>query len=346
MSEDLFKDPELVKTLEAIHKGEPVVPERREDHAPEQVYNNANVDDNEDIVETERKYSDSKLILKPNGHIKELYIHQSLIKHMSYKGTLRDYCPLETYMTYITGKVKRAPGKSMLNGLYFEAGALNNGIDKDGNALMLERLKNGKKSTDNLRIDEQIFNFKNIISQELNLLITPQNIWRQFNAIVEDKTIKDKFDFSVFVELETDLLSPIRYKQFDSDLAILDLKLTIDRNGCFGEFCWGEPENMDHIQAFLYSYTLKLPFFYVVIDYKASGRGWKLVPVNTDVNNPDPRVSEEAKRRKREMFQVIRTVAVEIEHHHRHGWQTNPHPDNCKGCPVKDCKDKSSIKTI
>lgn len=338
-----FLDPNVMRRLGELH-GSPQVSPAVE---PEPV-DNPNVSEDGDIHTTThiRKYTDPAIITNKAGYIKELYIHQSLIRRIMNKGTRRDYCPLQIYYTMITGELKFKPSRYMKNGLYFEAGALNNGIDKNGQVPQLERLKNGKKSTENLRIDEQIFNFRESVSKQLNLVIRKDNIWRQFNAEVDDAVLKDRFKFQIFVEMETDLISPIKYKEFDHDVAIIDVKLTGDRNGCFGEFCWGEPERMDHIQAFLYSFTLDLPFFYIVMDYPASGRGWKLVPVNTDVNHPDPRVADEARKRKREMFQTIRATAAEIESNHLHGWKTNPMPENCKGCPVLDCKDRKSISVI
>ena len=338
-----FQDPSIMKTLGELH-GSPVVSHS----SPEEPVDNPNVSDEGNIHTSThlRKYTDPAVLTDKKGNILEIYIHQSLIKKIMNRGTRRDYCPLQIYYTMITGELRSKPSKYMLNGLYFEAGALNGGVDKDGKIPQLNRLKNGKKSTENLRIDEQIFNFRESISKQLNLIIRKDNIWRKFNAEVDDSVLKDRFSFKIFVELETDLISPINYKEFNDDVAIIDVKLTGDRNGCFGEFCWGHPEEMDHIQAFLYSFTLGLPFYYIVVDYPANGRGWKLVPVNTNVNHLDPRMAEEAKRRKKEMFQTIRATAAEIESNHIHGWKTNPMPDNCKGCPVSDCKDRKSISVI
>jgi len=298
------------------------------------------------ITEEKRKYFDSRLVLKSNRTIKEVFIHQSMIKAMTFKGDRRDFCALKLYKTYITCEIRSKPTMSMQKGNYFEAHALNGGIDKNGDVLTLPLLRGNKKSADHLRIDEQVFNFKNNIVPQLDLIIDPQVIWRQFTTLNADPTTREDFPFDIFIELETDLISQIHYKSFQHDLAVIDLKLTIDRNGCFGEFCWGEPEKMDNIQAYLYSFALSLPFFYLVIDYKRNDRGWKLVPVNTDINDPDPKSANIASVRKREMFQTIRTVVSEIEHHHKNGWKTTPMPENCITCPIYDCKDRNTIKTI
>lgn len=299
------------------------------------------------FAKTERLYSDPKLILNPDRRsIKAVYIHQSLIKAMTDKGTRRDYCGTKLYVTAITGQMETRPTESMQKGLYFEAHLLNNGLGKDGKPVTLPLLKNGKKSSDHLRIDEQVFHCKNVVIPELGLLVSPELIWRQFMVEVEDEETRKAFPFKVYIELETDLISPISYKDFRHELAIIDWKLTIDRNGCFGDFCWGRPENMDHIQAWVYSFALKIPFFYVVVDYKARDRGWKLVPVNTYTDHPNPKVAEQALMRRKEMFQTIRTVVSEIEFNHLHGWKTNPLPENCRTCPLKDCPDRKSISIV
>lgn len=315
-------------------------PEGSEDH------HTVSPDSHLQLLDKPKRYTDPNLVLNPNGSIKALYIHQSLLKAMMFKGTKRDFCPYYIYGCYVTGKHRTKETKSMFKGNYFEAQCFNNGFDKHGKFLSYPLLKNGKRETDQLRIDEQIFNFKENVAPKLGLIYGPGVIWKQFVVTVQDtNTIKD-FGFDIFVEMETDLITPLSYKDFQEDFCIVDLKLTIDRNGCHGEYCWGEPERMDHIQAAVYSFSMNLPFYYLIFDYKKNDRGWKLVPVHTNVDHPHPPYAEKAKYRKHEMFETIRSAAAEIEYHHLNGWSTNPIPENCMMCPIVTCKDRNTIKSV
>lgn len=273
---------------------------------------------NTDIKQTPK----AKIEKNSDGSIANIYISQSFIKKMFFKGEIRQFCPYYLKKSLIDCTIKKEPTISMLRGSYFESMLL--GETSDGTSITdLPRKYNGDKTVDHERIDEQV-EIAKIVSANYHIDIE--------NGIKHDRKVAHidyKLPYNVFVTCESDLLTPLKYHEEYFEKVVLDVKLTKDRDSIFGEFCWGNVREMDHIQADVYSMIYKIPFFYYLWDYRTNDRGHRLIPVETIELLP----STEAKNRRAETKEAIRRTAVEIAKYENYGWNRFPVYQLCKKCP-------------
>lgn len=118
--------------------------------------------------------------------------------------------------------------------------------------------------------------------------------------------------------------------------AVIDLKLTKDVNTTKGNYCWGSPNEMDHLQAYMYNYITGLPFYYMVYDYKPTFLEKKFLPIYIQ------------KSHTAEMLESVRKTAVEIIHNEYTMWKPEPgiieqtgffrSANKCSKCPVSECE--------
>src|SRR4051812_12804106 len=87
-------------------------------------------------------------------------INQSKIKRLT-KSAL---CPKRYYLEEITGELKRETTLAMLKGHYFEYQIWRT-LPKEGYIPELPLLKNGNKSTDQIRIDIQVAMFPIVMAR-------------------------------------------------------------------------------------------------------------------------------------------------------------------------------------
>lgn len=254
-------------------------------------------------------------------------ISQSLVKQMYRKGDEVEHCPAQINALYIE---KSASIESLTfdRGNYFEylaigAGAIAGNVVDD-----LPRLKNGDKSVDQIRIEEQAMRFKSLMPMYGMKPLEVQKIVKTPWVYDDDVTLRIVIDF----------ISPIKYRTgpivHDYDLALIDLKLTQNINNTFGDFSWGFPANMDLIQAVFYYHVWeehtgeKAPFYYWVFDHKKN-------PENKIIRKKDPEPIDLA-----ELHESIRKTHANLIYYAANEWPTNPNINLCKRCPLKDlCKD-------
>lgn len=303
----------------------------------------------EDIPQTIINGPKPSIEIREDGSVSKISVSQSLISKFFFKGELRDYCPMKVYHTRILKDVEEIPSEAMINGNFFETLCL--GSSAYGKTLSIPAGRGGKKSITQERLEEQALNFK-LVCEQHGIIINqtdspgaPKNVQKSFSVNVEIDQFEEQ-EMGIAINLVTDILSPISFGQVDYPMAVIDLKLTWDRNSTYGEYCWGAPEYMDHIQAYLYGFILSFPFFYLVFDYNSKDRGFKIVPVNTNLQHPDPSKREEAMRRYRETIEIIKKTVQIILNHHHHGWYTNPNRNNCKNCPMVDCIDRNKNQEV
>ena len=236
----------------------------------------------------------------------------------------------------------------MLSGQYAETGWIGSGV-RGEKVTDLPRKKNGTKTIDHERIDEQIMIFDEVCKKYGIIIQKENDNGRKKNVqipdLVEIKNIGG-YDFPIFMSMTYDIISPISYGEVDLPAAIIDLKLTKNRDSTFPPYCWGSPEHMDHIQAFVYSFYSHLPFFYLIFDYKANDRGHKILPVNTNMNHPRKQKAAEARLRMDQMMTTIKGVLADITHYQELGWHTEPSYLNCKNCPILNCVDRGKNQEV
>lgn len=237
-----------------------------------------------------------------------MLINQSLVKSSEKK----DFCPKRYYHEDVACDFPRQESKAMTAGKYFEYKAVGS-LDRNGEAAEMEPLKNGQRSTAQIRIDYQAKKFPEFMAKN-NIEIVGKNIPMQFNLFEEFKT-------TGIIDLE------VRYNGLDY---LADMKLTQNLHSDFGEFGWGNMNNIDKLQA--YTYTL--------LKYHVTGKiyGW-LYLVFDYKNPPEYRIIEvpnplghyqDVYRRFKETY--IRMLGSEVK-----GYPQNP-TDACAKCPVKTCK--------
>ena len=88
-------------------------------------------------------------------------INQSMIKDIGHDQS----CPMRFRLYYLDKTYKNAATKAMVKGQYFEMLTLGS-IAQDGSIPEIPLLKNGSKSSEHKRIDQQVENFKKKIEEE------------------------------------------------------------------------------------------------------------------------------------------------------------------------------------
>lgn len=271
------------------------------------------------------------------------YISPSLIKKFFNKGNEVDYCPRRIMDTYINPVEEVKTTLSMESGRFFESLCL--GRTRDGEVVDdLNRKKNGTKTIDQVRIEEQALVFKQK-SKKYMMIIDDANTQTEINLKLNDEfTLQGHPDIFPTPVITKDGLK----------MACFDLKLTKDIDCEFLPFCWGRPDLMDHTQGIGYIYIIEnislgdnehlseiltpsvirlcnaneFVFRYWVFSYGAKGLTDKFVPITYDAHA------------KNEFKELLRKTMSLIEYNDKTGWKTNPCYKLCNDCPLKaTCSD-------
>lgn len=251
-------------------------------------------------------------------------ISQSLIKAFAQDG----YCPMKLKVIYIEKTHNLIASEHMNRGVFFETLCLGSGVH--GKTLNdLPRLKNGKKSVSQERIEDQAAQFQSTL------------INHKMKVLDKDVYLEYEYEDGITLNGTIDFTSPI-WDDTDGPIpkAIIDLKLTMNIYSQFGPYCWHFPHNMDHTQAYMYSYLWReihgeeIPFYYLVFDYKPTPE-YKIIKKLT------------GKLEEYELKESIRRTVEKIYLHESKGYFTNPKSTNCKNCPLQNqCPDFTKAKKI
>ena len=189
----------------------------------------------------------------------KLVLSQSLIKKLD-----DDYlCPRYYYLYHLSGAYREPSSEAMVKGQRFEYLAVNS-RNREGEIPEIPKLKNGQKSTDELRIEAQAEVFKEVLPHYGMSIVLPEG--------------QDNPSASISYRLDdvnlTGILDAVIL--WNGVPAIMDLKLTaslVSRWGPNGKPGWGDYFNMDHIQAYLYMFLVekifkrKMRFVYALFEY-------------------------------------------------------------------------------
>ncbi len=242
-----------------------------------------------------------------------IVLRQSLIKALDDE---KNPCHAKAKAIYIDG-MPSLPSKAMLRGLYFET--LVYGMTDQGEVVEMERNANGTKSEAQQRVEYHAFRVKGALRTEFQMnFIRPREVIEL--QITPRYTFKASFDMVSSMRIQTGEVV---------DEAIIDWKITDSILSTFGDFAWGAPHTMDHVQAQSYSwaymqrYKKQAPFFYYVMDLSTQ----KLAKfVGGYVSKTD--IAEFNER-------LRRTIATIEDNEAKNEWSINPSQDNCRGCPLK-----------
>lgn len=291
-----------------------------------------------------------------------ILINQSLIKKLvnKYQEEM-EFCPKHIKEVVIDRIAESVPSDAMLAGKFFEShvlGSTTHGdpvldlprkrLSKKQEALLKSQGKPliGEKKIDQIRLETQIERFKIKAKQYETQIITGVNTHVNIYKHWSDR-------YLLVGELDW-FPTPILY-QGALRLAIIDVKVTSNVETTFGNFCWGAPQYMDHLQADMYHYLVRdidfdlnphlkgvvndniidiienenILFLYWVWGYqkepleyqeKIIERGYR------DDNN--------SLYRQQELKERIRKAIAILEREESFGWQANPVPEICKYCPL------------
>jgi hypothetical protein len=266
-----------------------------------------------------------------------IVLSQSLMKKFIKRGNIIDFCPWKVFEESINKKY-REPTEAMLKGLFFETKVLG-GSAKGAAVHSLRKQKSGKKYIYQIRIESQVLEARKDIKRlgiSVNKITTQQRfakIWHGF----------DEFDVTVIITGELDVLSHMNKENGKRVLTTIDHKLTADLTSTWGDFSWGAPDTMDHIQAHTYEFLTGLPFVYFIYDYKPNLV--KKVPLPVEITNTI----------RSEFNETVRKACAIILEQEQIGWKPIPgllekrgskEVNMCDYCKVKSCEHFNKLQTI
>jgi hypothetical protein len=231
-------------------------------------------------------------------------INQSFIKRIS-----KNYCPKKV-KAELEGKHKRKTSDAMIKGQYFEY-LLFKTKNREGQIPVMPLLKNGNKSLDQIRIEAQAENFFKVCDEH------------QIKFFGTDRTFHTElFGFETFGTWDG-------YGLYKRKPVIIDIKLPGNISNTFGDFCWGDIDSMDKVQADQYMVAgrklddVPYDFLYMVFDYKKKP---EYVLHHVKYTNDTPLRLQER----------LEDVQAKISLHEVDGWPEMGFPDECKDCCFSD----------
>lgn len=239
----------------------------------------------------------------------EFFLTQTALKDLEKEST----CPDRWRALWLDKEIEFPSNEDMDKGKYFEWICLGGGAVVGGDVTDLPRLMNGKKSLDQIRIEEQAERFKQ--------LFAPSNIDFLGFEITESQLELRYGDRKGTVDFMS--------KHVDTgDIWLNDLKLTRDATSTRSEYGWGHDwSDLDLVQLVhyrdlytdVYGITPRVGLW--VFDYSPS----KLVKFGEIV------ISEKAVARKELRFETaIEVIAL----YKQNGWIKLPSEDECKKCKL------------
>lgn len=267
-------------------------------------------------------------------------------------------CPLMIYHQHIADeRIPMIITDAMRYGMYGEQVLLGRGARDE--VVEISPLKNGQKSKDQIRIEDQmnIFVPKNLMEYQISILK---------NANVQ-VPITMHYQNNIYLQGVIDVFPTPVIWNGEWKLALLDVKVTGDVNSEFGSYCWGKPEWIDHLQPDLYQYILgsnfdielnkkmnkhfevavgydniftdfvmerirarDFIFLYVVVGYKKDDlkSQFKIIERKFWNAGPDYHI------RTRELQERIRKSLLILREMSDSGWKPNPLYSRCKNCSV------------
>jgi len=242
--------------------------------------------------------------------MKEFYLTQTSLKDLEKEET----CPWRWKEQWLEGNVPFASNENMDKGKYFEQLILGSGAISGDEVNDLPRLKNGLKSAEHLRIDEQAERAKKMLFD-----------------------INDP-EYLGFTLIESQLQIKVGNKKGTYDIHardennhpwIIDLKLTGDLTSNRTQYSWGNDwSELDLLQVVHYQNLYNdrfgiLPHMgLLVFDYSTQKRVMfgQIIVSDTKRNETEKR------------FSAGEGV---IEAYNTHGWVKVPNIKECENCPLK-----------
>lgn len=234
-----------------------------------------------------------------------------------------DECPAKIHATLQGHDIE---SESMEKGNYFES--LIVGCTSDGTIVNdLPRLQTGKKSVEQIRIEQQAEKCKDLLANHFKFTEKGKQV--EFVAQLNDH---------FYIRTYVDIMGEADSEYIRSSNVVIDLKLTENTENKFGDFCWGTPEFIDHTQAYLIDFLydqkfhVKPDFYYFVFGYNPA-MGFKFL--KKQVSEVD----------RMEMVRKMEYAMERVAIFESEGWKEFPTYSNCKNCPIKEsCKSYRAVQ--
>ena len=229
-------------------------------------------------------------------------LSQSTVKSFEVAGCYR------RWQAEYTGEVQRFVSDPMKKGSFFEYLCLGGGSGKSEDVLDLERLRNGNKSAEQLRIEKQAEKFKQMFDPDHELW----NGWyiQDKQIHLQHKEIEGTIDFTIN----------------NQEFRLADLKLTADLDTEYGY--WSNPKELDFLQAATYTYLWSQNFSFIdKFDYWIYDYSTKMNVLNVEVT-----VSDEATDQMLKRFEA--TDSTILEYNLLDEYPKIPSIANCRYCKV------------
>lgn len=291
-----------------------------------------------------RKDFDNRFVYDPNI----LIISQSLLKQLANQWEDLHPCPRRIFHVYIKKDYSMKPTNSMLNGSFFETLALGSG--RQGHqTLEIPKGKKGQMLADEIKIRHQVSRFQQEMRNK-EIEIIP-------NYNTQIKIYKHYFK-NVFLSGELDMFPFVH----DHGLFAYDLKLTGNVNSTFGDYAWGDPSRMDHLQGQVYLNLVRdidfelndkmnpgnhlrelikdvkplldkgmARFVYLLFGYKCANEEEALYEQYND------KIEVEIDDHKQQILKErIDAGVATLKHMKDNGWDAIVNPQECRSCPLNE----------
>lgn len=278
-----------------------------------------------------------------------IWINSGLIQHMYSKGNPNQVCPKQIKAFYVDGTHEHPDRLSWMQGRYFESQCI--GMSRDGVVDDLPRDKrNGKKMADHMRIDDQVMVWRQVAKKYM-ITVDETNVQVHLRMPYNQK-------YGLEGHLDIFPTTVLDVTTGEELVSAIDLKLTDDVEGTWGNFSWGAPSHMDFTQGIHYSYLIqnieneyndissytdsfikfckegKVQFIYFVFGYKK----------NKGFRNPFRILMDDMKMS--EYKETLRKVVSSLDLMEHSGWAPERNADLCPRCPIKECEMKNSIVDV
>lgn len=246
-------------------------------------------------------------------------LSQSSVKDLEKEST----CPTRWKAQWIDKLITSQSTEAQQKGKYFEQLVLGKGAIENEAVDDLPRLKNGNKSVDQIRIEEQAELAKDM------LFNTESEHYLGFK--VKDVQVRLKHENYPIV------LDVLAVDKDGVDIDI-DLKLTKDVTQTFGDYGWGNHESLDYLQQVHYHniykkiYNKESRSMLLVFDYSKNRR---VKSIELDIT--DKAIDESEYR-----FEAAKEV---VTYYNENGWKYNASESECSDCPL-NCEFKFGNKPI
>jgi CRISPR/Cas system-associated exonuclease Cas4 (RecB family) len=241
--------------------------------------------------------------------MKEFFFTQTAVKDLEKDET----CPFRWKEQWIEGNVPFSSNPAMDKGKYFEQLILGSGAIAGDEILDLPRLKNGEKSAEHQRIEQQAERAEKMLFDEAH----PEYLGLKYVDCQVDLRVGNRKG-TVDIEM----------MDKDGTIWLIDLKLTSDASSTRSKYSWGNDWDtldliqMVHYHDLYYKHTGKEPrVALLVFDYSTK----RQVIFNEVVIN---------EKKQQELQVRFETAEIVVNLYKENGWVKTPNYSECKKCPL------------